>query len=199
MNKKIIIVLVGVVVVLGIAGAVFFFTNTASNGSARNQLSEIPRGGNQTGGRQFSASTTPASIEDLRVGEEITVIGTSNADGSMAAETILIGTVVFEPGQFGSGRETGGQGSSDRQPPEGFTPPEGFNPEGGSAGGGQGGMPGRGARTQGGQGLGGGNMVRGEILAIDDITITIALPDGGSRLVLYSSQTTIAKASESEM
>lgn len=166
MNKKIIIAIVGVVLVGG-AGAAYIAMNSNSSATNNDQRRTTERNNQPEMGRN-SLNTTPATIDDLQVGEEITVIGSSNTDGSMTAQTILIGSID-----------------------EGFTPPEG-----GFSGGGQGGMPGSGARMPGGQGFGGGNMVRGEILDIDDITITIALPDGGSRLVLYSSQTTVSKISE---
>lgn len=206
MNKKIITVIIGVVLVGG-AGTAYFVVNSTSTNTDNNQQRTLERRNQSEIGR-FSASTTPVTIDDLQVGDEVTITGSSNVDGSMTAQSIIIGSIDFEPGQFGDGTGADGEGSgsrqmpgnfANRQPREGFTPSEGFNPEGGFSGGGQGGMPGGGARMQGGQGFGGGNMVRGEILDIDSSAITVALPDGGSRLVFYSSQTTITKVSEPEI
>lgn len=211
MNKKIIAIVIGVVLVGG-AGTTYFFVSGNSAESGRAGLEESRRIGNQTGGRELSVNATPASAEDLHVGENITVMGTSNADGSMTASTIYIGTVAFEQGQL-DGNSEAEQAFADRQPPEGFTPPEGVNPqelqnlspeerqarfaelqESGAFP--EGGFTGGGAGARSGGGFRGGNMVRGEILNIDDMTITIALSDGGSRLVFYSSQTTISKISD---
>lgn len=201
--------MVGVVLVGG-AGAAYVVMNSNSS-TTNNDQRRVTERNNQPemGGNSFS--TTPATIDDLQVGEEIIVMGSSNTDGSMTAQTILIGSATFELGQFG-GMEAGGQATGEfanRQPPEGsnmqefqnLTPEErqarfaeggsGAFPEGGFGGGGRGARPGGG-------GFSGGTRVAGEILDIDDSTITIALTDGGSRLVLYSSQTIISKIFDSE-
>ncbi len=44
--------------------------------------------------------------------------------------------------------------------------------------------------------LSGASMIRGQILSIEGDTVTIALPDGGSQLILVSETTTITTASE---
>jgi len=52
------------------------------------------------------------------------------------------------------------------------------------------------ANFQGGTMRANGNMTAGEIIARDDKTITIKMPDGGSKIVFYSDSTTVQKSTD---
>lgn len=52
------------------------------------------------------------------------------------------------------------------------------------------------AGRNGGQFRNGGNAVNGEILTVDDKSISVKLPDGSSKVVLLSGSATISKAAE---
>ncbi len=67
-----------------------------------------------------------------------------------------------------------------------------FSGRGGIGGEFPGGMPG-GTRAKTG-GMGGAGFIAGEVLAIDDQSVTIKLPDGGSKIVYYSDSTQIMKS-----
>ena len=168
----------------------------------------------RTNGFQFQGVTTTA--EDMIVGGQIVVVGTVNSDGSITAETIRLGDFSDEDfsgfrnfsGDHSTIENTGTRGSqSGDHAPGSFDPGEFQNltpeerqqrfqelresgqvPEGFGGGRGQGGgFSGRAEGTE---------IIRGEIIDRDDISITVKLVDGGSRLVFYSEEVRIIRVGE---
>ena len=152
-----------------------------------------------------------ASSTDLKVGTKIFVMGEKNSDGSTTADGILIGanqdslrnimrtkTSSTPPqgttgagnkrpdtSQFQNMSEKERQGFMEQRMKErGITAPEGgFRKMNGTG-------QKTGARMA---GAGGKSTINGEILNIDDSTITVKLADGGSKIILYSKDVLIKK------
>lgn len=211
MNKNIIIVIIGIMLVGG--GVVFFMNGNTPNGEARSQARVEERRTQLNRNSPLSfASTTPGTIDDLQLGVQVFAIGAANQDGSITAESIFVGDIEIAPEQFrresGSqfNEELGGQNGNsprefrERQLPDGFNSEEFQNltqeerqarfqelqtsgefQERGFSGGGL-----RGAQN-------GMTMVRGEIIGMDGTILTIKIPDGGSKLIFYSDITQIFK------
>lgn len=209
MNKKIIIAIVGAVLVVS-AGAIIFAAKklTPTDGKA---AAADARGQNRESFENILlANTVPATLEEISSGEGVTVMGTTNQDGSVTAQTIVLGDLAFNPGQregFGaqSGARTSSSGDqSNRQIPGDF---QNLTQEERQArfqemraNGGSGGRTADSASARQAGGSGGGfqsgstAFVRGKVLSKDEVTLTIELPDGGSRLVVYSTKTSVVKA-----
>lgn len=183
MNKNTIAIL-SVIAILGVSVAVFLIINGSKNSNTTQPLvtnqvqnNTLPENSQTTpnNGPVTTVNTVVASIEDLKVGDEIGVTGTPNADGSLTALNIRIGAMP----ESGNGQQV--MIVRDRQ------------------NGGTGGTMFRGDSQQSAQ-AGSTNarpgMVRGEILEIDESTITLALKDGGSQLIFYTAQTAVSKIVE---
>jgi len=205
MNKKIII---SIIVIMLVGGAVLFllvgnsdkkFQNSALTATGENQLDQ---------GRLF-ANAIEVALGDLKIGDLITVIGTANDDGSVTAQSMFIGDVSFDPEQFrGDGLTSTDQGDQvagleNRQLPEGFNPQEFQNltPEERQARFQKlqvsGELPNRSfAGSSQSSGLGA-TVILGKILAVDEAIITVEIPEGGSKLVIYSSGTPVSKVVDS--
>ena len=134
------------------------------------------------------------------IGEEVTVRGTENQDGSIIAAMILIGTLEgmseFSP-EFSPDTE---RDFSNRLMPEGFNPEEFHNLSQeermermqelrANARGN--------FRTGGGMMDGDATLIRGEVIDKDEMSITVKLVDSGSKLVFYSDDTQIRKIDKS--
>lgn len=131
--------------------------------------------------------------EDLVIGEEVTVRGTDNQDGSITATMIFIGILEDRPEsppEFSLDTE---RDFSNRPMPEGFNPEEFQNLS----------QEERRQRMQefranaddnfrarGGR-MAGGAFIRGEIIDKDEVSITVKLIDSGSKLIFYSDDTEI--------
>jgi hypothetical protein len=150
-----------------------------------------------------------ADLADLSVGEQVTVLGSENDDGSLWVSRIIIGGAEIN---FDFGVPTSPSGSkeqlkfSDNQ--ENFDPPaegsrpnfEGFQDmsdeerqqmreEMMAQGASRGGLRTNGAVS---------DMVRlsGEILDFNDASLVLKLPEGGSKIIFISNSTVILKAKE---
>lgn len=166
-------------------------------------------------GAALLSKASPVAVGDLKIGEQIVAMGAVNQDGSVTARSIFIGDAALNFRGLGEGNQSGAQ---DRRQGQGFQRPEGFEgrqlPEGFDPESFQNLTPEeRQARSQklqesgqfpqfsGGASRSGrsdgfrneASIVRGKIIAVDDTSITISLSEGGSRIVLYSEQTTITK------
>lgn len=95
----------------------------------------------------------------------------------------IVGVLIIGGGSFYAGTKFAGGSDA----PAGF--PQG---QGGQLRTGQNGQAFGGART--GQGMSGG-ITTGQILSKDDTSITVKLPDGGSKIVFLTASTTITKSS----
>jgi len=173
-------------------GIAYFIKNKESQGGkAKNVNSER----NQASVFQFD-ELPQGTLDDLIIGEIVTVRGGSNQDGSIIAEMILVG-VTEEDFQNRSDFSSENREENIEKPslPEGFNPEEfrNLSPEE------------RKERMQefmgdreildmgsrmGRMGSGTG-FVRGEIIDRDEISIIVKLVDGGSKLVFYSDSTEI--------
>ncbi|MCX6779291.1 MAG: hypothetical protein NTU97_03610 [Candidatus Magasanikbacteria bacterium] len=149
-------------------------------------------GGNFASSSEFMAGRVKGSLDDLKEGTKVMVMGISNQDGTISASQILIGdfnnfasstrplfassTVGKQggvPGQRQGGQMQGRQG-------------DGANFGGQRQGGGQG-------RAR----MAGQARVIGEILKKDTIGLVIKINDGGSKIVLYSDKTEVFSLSTS--
>lgn len=159
------------------------------------------------GGFQFQGVTTTA--EDLIVGGQVVVVGTANSDGSITAEIIRLGDFSDEDSGFrnfsgdhstAENIETRGSQPGDHEPGS-FDPSEfqnltseerraRFQESGGFSRGGHnlgGDFAGRAESTE---------VIRGEIIDKDDISITVKLTEGGSKFAFYSDDTRIMKVTQ---
>ncbi|PIR66977.1 MAG: hypothetical protein COU51_01000 [Parcubacteria group bacterium CG10_big_fil_rev_8_21_14_0_10_36_14] len=143
-----------------------------------------------------------ASADELILGEKISVMGATNSDGSVTAQTIIIGDFSKMQGIV---KPEGTQ--QDGQSPDTNIPNIGQRPDASqfqnmtdekrqkmrdqmtasrkTATGGQGTRTGSINQSTG--------RANGEIINIDETTITVKLADGGSSLIFYSSETVIKK------
>jgi hypothetical protein len=115
----------------------------------------------------------------------------------------LVAVVLAAAAGFFGGRAVAGGGSSGVVTVEALknTPADQlqqvfqqYAQSGGAQAGPLGGTPGGGSAPSGTGGPGGGGMVNGTVMAKDAATITIKLPSGSTKNVLYSSATTVAKS-----
>lgn len=117
------------------------------------------------------------TVNDLKVGAKVTVMGTAGTDGIVSATRITVGNFGpgnFEPGKFPTSTMASSTKFVQRQRPQGQRPQGGNGQFVGRAGGGF-----------------SGTRVSGEILKMDSTSLTIKNSDGGSKLVYYSSSTSI--------
>lgn len=187
--KKLLTLIIALAV---IGGGVYFITSKKpQEEGSKNIISER----NQA--RVFQYENLPiGTLEDLVIGEKVVVRGTENQDGSITATMLFVGTLEDRP-EFSSNTE---RDFSHRPASEGFDS-EGFRNlsqeermermrEMRDSGGipSMEGMAGR---------MGGAAaFVRGEIIDKDEMSITVKLVEGGSKLVFYSDSTQILKREE---
>lgn len=163
---------------------------------------ENARDSQESDGRRISLqeNTVTVSAEELIVGEQIVVIGTINQDGSLTADVIRIG-ISGEGFQNFLNRESAGNEIADNNdvnfeefrnlsPDERRTRFEELQAAGGFSGVSPGGFIGRGAVQH------DSGFARGEIIDKDEISITVKLTDGGSKLIFYSDETQILEFTE---
>ena len=194
----IVMVLLVVVGIGVIGGAVYLMNNKGTQGEKPQQeIVGSEEEAEQRRGFQFDNFSTGAT-EDLVIGEEVTVRGAENQDGSITAEMIFIGVPEenfrnMPAFSLDNIEENTGRTSL----PEGFDHEEFGNLSqeermermqefranvGGNF------------RTGGGRMMtGGAAFIRGEIINRDEMSITVKLVDSGSKLVFYFDDTQIRK------
>jgi hypothetical protein len=175
--------------------------NSQTNSSANNQGQNFTTNknfDNQPGGRNFTLDLPKGSATDLQVGAQVMVLGSNETQGVITARQILVGSQEKITDFFknnlnkrptttpdGTGTPTNGQ-----TPPTGTmqpsqTPPSGtMAPAGGDSGSASQTATQRRSRS----GLA---RISGQIIKNENNTLTLQLTEGGSRIVLYSDQTTI--------
>lgn len=151
----------------------------------------------------FSSSTLnriQGDNEDLTVGKKVVIMGSTNSDGTITAQQIMIGEMPSFTGMFATGtRERvssvpNGDNHPQFQPPaEGILPPEGVQfqrraeENNGNWGSGDRSSEKRTHPTR----MSGQAMIVGEILKKDKVSLIIKVTDGGSKIVFYSDKTEI--------
>lgn len=166
--------------------------STAQNG---NQPDGFGRGEQNASGTPKMNFGTPASVGDLTIGKKITVIGATNADGTINATSIIIG----EMPRFSSGTERFVSGTMSGIPTgaaQNFQPPSGGSAQfqRRSAGGQWSGQTQNGTARQRANRPSGQSRVSGEILKIDESSLVLKSIDGGSKIIFYSDKTDIFNA-----
>ncbi len=139
---------------------------------------------------------TPASIQDLKIGKKITVMGTSNADGTVSATNIIIGEM---PG-FGLGMRSSTQyfatGTMPKQEDDNQQnfqqPPQGEQFQRRSTDGQWNGPNGSGQQRT--ARMSGQARITGEIMKMDETSLVLQIADNGSKIVFYSEKTEIFNA-----
>ncbi|MCX6782011.1 MAG: hypothetical protein NTW66_02765 [Candidatus Magasanikbacteria bacterium] len=202
MRKYIIIFIIFSAMALIATGCAVKNSANQKNGNAEPNASQGEMNASGTERMNFG---TPASIQDLAIGKKITVMGTTNSDGTISATRIMIGEMPgFGQGMrsstdhFATGTMPGqnNDGQQDLQPPQG----EGQMPSGGdapqgeqfqrrSAGGQWGGQNGTGGQRMG--RTPGQSRLSGEIMKLDETSIVLQITDNGSKIVFYSQKTEI--------
>jgi hypothetical protein len=148
-----------------------------------------------------------ASLDDLEIGQQVLAMAVENSDGSLTAENLIIGgesqdwQMAFGPMQPRSGMPgEDGQTSPDFSAGErpNFEELQNMSEEERT----QFMENMRAERQQAGANLSGrrgGNMITrlaGEIIDMDDKSVTLKLEEGGSKLVFYSDKTVVLKPKE---
>lgn len=195
-QKGIVTIIIVLLVIVGlgvIGGGITYFAKNKE--SQEKKAGDINPERNQASVFQFD-EMPQGTLDDLTIGETVTVRGGSNQDGSITAEMIFIG--IME-GDFQNRPDFSSEDREENM--ERPSLPEGFNPEefrnlsseerrermqefmGDRE------VPDMGNRM-GRMGSGTG-FVQGEIINKDEISITVKLVDGGSKLVFYSEDTRI--------
>lgn len=148
-----------------------------------------------------------ASLNDLAEGQRVLVMGVENDDGSITAQSIMIGNIEtnFDEVAPMSIRVRGGEGQGEGANSQNFQPPEGMPDfqnmseeeraqfrEQMMAQRGEVGLEGRGNFQPSNTGQ---KVVRlgGEVIKKDEEGITIKLDEGGSKFVFLSASTTVVK------
>lgn len=160
--------------------------NTSTTNSRQKERGNFQRGQNASSTQNFPMmSGVAATTTDLVVGKMITVMGTTNSDGSVNATRIMIGEMLRDPNMGTSTPNVappinGSSVGAENIPPSGERGerPEGV-PQFNRAGGGQ---MGQGKSV---------TRVTGEIISRDDASLIVKMKDGGSKIIFYSSKTEI--------
>lgn len=163
-------------------------TKTAST----DQSASAPTTGNREWGAARGFSFATGTVSDLKVGALAMVQGATNSDGSVNAQRIVLGDLTFDSRtgtrQFATGTSAGNNaaiGDQNRQ--------DGQRQWGGQSGSG---------RTRAFDGSGGGRgrggNLRGEILSVAADNFVLKLQDGGSKMVYFSSSTSILIETKSD-
>ncbi len=181
-----------------LVGGVIFISgcgqaNTIPQNGGANK-NNFPRSNSASSTEKFFNMGTKATLADLVVGKKITVMGTTNSDGTVSAKRIMIG----EPGGFMMRGATSTTSTGENFRP-GNLPNDAVNNPGQQpvSNGGQfngqnrGQMGAGGQRPNGGRMMGGNGMVSGEIISKDDTSLVIKNQAGGSKIVFYSDKTEI--------
>ncbi|MBU4332336.1 hypothetical protein KKD19_05810 [Patescibacteria group bacterium] len=163
-----------------------------------------------------------ANLSALEIGLKVSIMGAENSDGSIAANQIMIGDSETNFGELGGNMQFGGRNASNTnlensagnqpsQPPQNFEGQRGnfeqfqnmteeertkLREEMTAQRGGAGMRPNSATGATRMNRGGGTARLNGEIIDKDDVSITLKLEDGGSKLVFYSDATKILKVKE---
>ncbi|SRR3989339_1155340 len=161
----------------------FVFGGCATPQNSAPQTNKTTPAGDMTSSTEKGPQMPKGTVNDLKVGVKVTVMGTAGTDGIVSATRITIGDTGpgnFQPGKFPTSTMASSTKFNKGQYPQGQRPQRKDGQSNGQ-------WAGRG-------GAGGGqNMARvsGSILKKDDTSLTIQNSDGGSKFVYYSEKTEI--------
>lgn len=161
-----------------------------------------------------------ANLDDLEIGQKVSIMGTENSDGSIVANQIMIGDSETNFGELGGNvqlRERAEinpddmKNNIDRRAPTGVEGQRGnfeqfqnmteeerekFREERMAQGGGAGMRPnGATGATRMNRG-GGSTRLNGEIIEKDETSLTLKLDDGGSKLIFFQETTRVSEIKE---
>ena len=163
--------------------ALFVVSGCATSQNSASQTNKTTPGNDTASSTEKGPQMPKGTVNDLKVGVKVTVMGTAGTDGIVSATRITIGDTGpgnFQPGKLPTSTMASSTKFNKGQYPQGQRPQR-------KDGQGNGQWAGRG-------GAGGGqNMARvsGSILKKDDTSLTIQNSDGGSKFVYYSEKTEI--------
>ena len=160
----------------------FVFGGCATPQNSAPQTNKTTPAGDMTSSTEKGPQMPKGTVNDLKVGVKVTVMGTAGTDGIVSATRITIGDTGpgnFQPGKFPTSTMASSTKFNKGQYPQGQRPQR---------------KDGQSNGQWAGRGPGGGQSmarVSGEILKKDDASLTIKNDDGGSKLVYYSEKTEI--------
>ncbi|HBU07293.1 MAG TPA: hypothetical protein DEB09_04385 [Candidatus Magasanikbacteria bacterium] len=166
-------------------------TNLQLNKDDNNLQPTIERGDSNftSSTDRFLKNSVTSTAEDLLVGKEVMVMGKTNTDGTINALQIILGQ--FPTSSFGFGSEhpsSTGQfnNQTDQEQNNNEQRPNRGNFTGERPGGGQNGSGGQFRSRQTGT-----SRINGKIIKKDETSLVVQVPDGGSKIIFYSSNTKI--------
>lgn len=208
MKKNYFTILFLAIISLTVAGCSISNKKTNEN-QQNNDQKPVQNAGDEQMNR-WNENFSEGSLSDLKISQKVSVMGTKNANGSIAANQIIIGDSETDFNELGENMRSGGRnatntnlennlGSQPPQRPEGQSPNfEQFQNMTGEeraklrpermAGG-----MGRGAPANIDQKMA---RLNGEILDKDDTSLTLKLATGGSKLIFFTEDTKILRPKE---
>ncbi len=185
MNKTLISI---IIIVLLVGSGVFSLINYSkksgqNNNEQKNQNQEQLTQENQLS--KWEENSEEAGLDDLETGQQVLVMGTENSDGSISANQIVIGNDESDFKNM-AGPLIKNNENNDVQPEKNKSEMSEeerakFREEKMAE------------KEASGENIKGGNTIKvtGEIIDKDNITITLKIQEGGSRLIFYSDETKV--------